>query len=220
MALPYSEKVLEYFKNPKNVGEIPDADAVATEGSPACGDMVKLFLKVNPDTRVIEDIKFKSYGCASNIATASIITELAKKKTIEDAKRISWKQASEALGGLPPVKVHCAVLAVDALKTAIENYEHTSGIIKEKNPTTVEMIRKRLAHVINPLTGLDVLQVDFVKKLDLENGKVQVHVDLDSDHQFANNIKEEIRERLEPLWDIVSVKVFFNDVAERGETIS
>lgn len=220
MALPYSEKVLEYFKNPKNVGEIPDADAVATEGSPACGDMVKLFLKVNPDTRVIEDIKFKSYGCASNIATASIITELAKKKTIEDAKQISWKQASEALGGLPPVKVHCAVLAVDALKTAIENYEHTSGIIKEKNPTTVEMIRKRLAHVINPLTGLDVLQVDFVKKLDLENGKVQVHVDLDSNHQFANNIKEEIRERLEPLWDIESVKVFFNDVAERGETIS
>lgn len=220
MALPYSEKVLEYFKNPKNVGEIPDADAVATEGSPACGDMVKLFLKVNPDTRVIEDIKFKSYGCASNIATASIITELAKNKTVEDAKGISWKQASEALGGLPPVKVHCAVLAVDALKTAIENYEHTSGIIKEKNPTTVEMIRKRLAHVINPLTGLDVLQVDFVKKLDLENGKVQVHVDLDSNHQFANNIKEEIRERLEPLWDIESVKVFFNDVAERGETIS
>ena len=100
MALPYSEKVIEYFRNPKNVGEIDDADAVATEGSPACGDMVKLFLKVNSDTKVIEDIKFKSYGCASNIATASIITELAKNKTIEEAKQLSWKHASEALGGL------------------------------------------------------------------------------------------------------------------------
>ena len=211
MSLPYSDKVLEYFKNPKNVGEISDADAVATEGSPACGDMVKLFLKVDPDTRVIEDIKFKSYGCASNIATASIITELAKKKTIDDAKNISWKQASDALGGLPPVKVHCAVLAVDALKTAIENYENIKGIIKEKKPTTIEGIRKRLAHVINPLTGLDVLQVNFIKKIELKNGTARIHVDLDSDHQFTGNIREEIRERIEPLWDIERVEVFFSD---------
>lgn len=211
MTLPYSEKVIEYFKNPKNVGEIADADAVATEGSPACGDMVKLFLKVNPETRVIEDIKFKSYGCASNIATASIITELAKNRSIEDAKQISWKQASDALGGLPPVKVHCAVLAVQALKTAIENYENIKGIAKEQKPTTVKTIRKRLAHVINPLTGLDVLKVDFVKKIDLDKGNVRVQVDLDSDHQFAGNIREEIRERLEPLWDIESVEIYFND---------
>ena len=220
MSLPYSEKVLEYFKNPKNVGEIADADAMATEGSPACGDMVKLFLKVNPDTKVIEDIKFKSYGCASNIATASIITELAKNRSIEDAKKISWKEASDALGGLPPVKVHCAVLAVDALKTAIENYEHTRGLVKEKNPTTVEMIRKRLAHVINPLTGLDVLQVDFVKKIDLENGRVRIYVDLDSDHQFAHNIHDEIRERIEPLWDIAKVEVYFNDETDKKEARS
>jgi nitrogen fixation NifU-like protein len=211
MTLPYSEKVIEYFKNPKNVGEIADADAVATEGSPACGDMVKLFIKVNPETRIIEDIKFKSYGCASNIATASIITELAKNRSIEDAKQISWKQASDALGGLPPVKVHCAVLAVQALKTAIDNYENIKGIAKERKPTTVKTIRKRLAHVINPLTGLDVLKVDFVKKIDLDKGKVTIQVDLDSDHQFAGNIREEIRERLEPLWDIESVEIYFND---------
>jgi len=213
MSLPYSEKVIEYFKNPKNVGEIKNADAVATEGSPACGDMVKLFLKVDPDTRVIDDIKFKSYGCASNIATASIITELAKKKSIDEAKKINWKQASEALGGLPAVKVHCAVLAVQALKTAIENYEHSKGIVKEKKPTTVDSIRKRLAHVINPLTGLDVLKVNFIKKITLAAGRAAIRVDLTSDHQFAGNIKNEIIERIEPLWDIEKVEVLFNDQA-------
>ncbi|UCB45995.1 MAG: iron-sulfur cluster assembly scaffold protein, partial [Spirochaetota bacterium] len=211
MALPYSEKVIEYFRNPKNVGEIDDADAIATEGSPACGDMVKLFLKVNPDTKVIEDIKFKSYGCASNIATASIITELAKNRTIEEAKQISWKHASDELGGLPPVKVHCAVLAVDALKTAIENYEHKKGLTKDTKPTDIAVIKKRLGHVINPLTGLDVLKVNFVKKVELKDGVASIWVDIDSDHQFANNIREEIKERIEPLWDIKRVEVTFND---------
>lgn len=213
MALPYSEKVLEYFMHPKNVGEIENADAVATEGSPACGDMVKLFLKVNSDTKSIEDIKFKSYGCASNIATASIITELAKGKTIDEAKKVTWKEASETLGGLPPAKVHCAVLAVDALKTAIENYEHKMGLIKDVKHTDVDMIRKRLKHVINPLTGIEVLDVNFVKKINLEDGMITVYFNLDSDHQFAPSIREEIIERLEPLWDIKEVKVIFNDEA-------
>ena len=211
MALPYSEKVIEYFRNPKNVGEIDDADAIATEGSPACGDMVKLFLKINPDTKVIEDIKFKSYGCASNIATASIITELAKNRTIEEAKQISWKHASDELGGLPPVKVHCAVLAVDALKTAIENYEHKKGLNKDTKSTDIATIKKRLGHVINPLTGLYVLKVNFVKNVELKDGVVSIWVDVDSDHQFANNIREEIKERFEPLWDIKRVEVTFND---------
>lgn len=211
MTLPYSEKVLEYFMHPKNVGEIVDADAIATEGSPACGDMVKLYLKINPDSKTIEDIKFKSYGCASNIATASIITELAKNKTIEEAKQLSWKQASDTLGGLPPAKVHCAVLAVDALKTAIENYEHKKGLLKEKKPTDIEFIKKRLKHVINPLTGLDVMKVNFIKDMVLNDGIVTVYFNLDSDHQFANNIREEIIERLEPLWDVKKVNVIFND---------
>jgi len=211
MSLPYSEKVIEYFMHPKNVGEIENADAVVTEGSPACGDMIKLFLKVNPTTRVIEDIKFKSYGCASNIATASIITELAKNKTIDEAKNITWKKAAETLGGLPTVKVHCAVLAVDALKTAIENYENKSGIIKEKKPTDIDKIRKRLGHIINPLTGFDILKADFVKDIQIKDGEVKVFFNLDSDHPFANNIREEIKERLEPLWDIKKVEVIFND---------
>lgn len=214
MSLPYFEKLIKYFMHPKNVGEIEDADAVATEGSPACGDMVKLFLKVDEKTKKIKDIKFKSYGCASNIATASIITELSKDKKIEEAKNLNWKVAADELGGLPPAKVHCAVLAVDALKTAIENYEFKNGLVKEKKPTTIEIIKNRLKHVINPITGVDVLKVDFIKSIDLNDGIVKIYFNLDSDHHFANNIREEIIERLEPLWDIKEVKVIFND--EKG----
>jgi len=210
MSFPYSQKVLEYFMHPKNVGEIENPDAVATEGSPACGDMVRLYLKVNPKTKVIEDIKFKSYGCASNIATASIITELARGKTIDEAKKITWKKAADALGGLPPVKVHCAVLAVDALKTAIENYEHQHGLIKERKPTDEAVVKKRLKHVINPLTGFDVLRGELVRGFKIKDGIVQVHVNLDRTHPMANSIKEHIKERLEVLWDVEEVKVVFN----------
>lgn len=209
MALPYSEKVLKYFINPPNVGEIKDADAVATEGSPACGDMIKLYLKVNKDTKVIEDIKFKSYGCASNIATASVITELAKGKTIDEAKKITWVQAAENLGGLPPVKVHCAVLAVDALKTAIENYEHTHGLIKEKIPTDEKIIKERLKHVINPLTGLDVLQGNLIEKIEIKDGIITIRLNMEKNHQFAASIEEELKERLSPLWDVKEVNVIF-----------
>lgn len=102
MAFPYNETVLDHFKNPRNVGRMENPDGKATEGSPACGDMVSIYLRVNNDTKVIDDIKFESYGCASNIATASIITEIAKGKTIDEAKKITWKDASDALGGLPP----------------------------------------------------------------------------------------------------------------------
>jgi len=211
MSFPYSPKVLEYFIHPKNVGEMENPDAMATEGSPACGDMVKLYLKVNPKTKVIEDIKFKSYGCASNIATASIITELAKGKTIDEAKKITWQQAADTLGGLPPVKVHCAVLAADALKTAIENYEHTHNLIKDKKPTDEKIVKERLKHVINPLTGVDVMQANFVKKIEVDKGLIKVFVNMESNHQFAGNIREEIKERLEPLWDVKEVKVIFND---------
>lgn len=94
--------MLELFKHPHNAGKIEDADAKATEGSPACGDMVTLYLKVDEKTHKIEDVKFESYGCASNIATASVITDIAKGKTLEEARKITWKKAAEELGGLPP----------------------------------------------------------------------------------------------------------------------
>lgn len=209
--LPYSKEVLKLFTNPENAGSLENPDAVATEGSPACGDMIRLYLKVNPDTKIIEDIKFQSYGCASNIATASVITKLAKGKTIEEAKKITWKDAEALLGGLPAVKIHCAVLAVDALHTAIENYENEHGLLKEKVPTDKAKIKKRLEHVIDPSTGIDVIRSKAVLDYDIKDGIVTIKLKYSSLDQFTNNLKEEIKERLLPLWDVKEVIVKAKD---------
>jgi nitrogen fixation NifU-like protein len=209
MPLPYSELVMEHFKNPRNVGRLEEPDAKSVEGSPACGDMVAVYLQVDEETHVITDIKFESYGCASNIATGSIITELAKGKTLEEAKNISWKEASEALGGLPPIKTHCSVLAVDGLRAAIQNYEERHGLITEREPTTVEVVRKRLKRVMNPVVGLDLVRTNLVTDVAVADGHVRVAIDLPADHQFANNIREEIMEKIEPLWDVEEVVVEF-----------
>lgn len=209
MSLPYSKKTIENFLNPKNVGDMDDADATATEGSPACGDMIKLYIKVDKDTKIIKDIRFRSFGCASNIAASSVVTELAKNKTLQEAKNISWEDVLNNLGGLPPVKVHCAVLSTEALKTAIENYEMEHGLIKEKIPTSPEIVKNRLKRVINPLTGKDVMSGDLVKTIDLKGGIIQIELNIQESHQFAENLKEEIKERLEPLWDIKEVNIRF-----------
>ena len=116
----YTEKVMEHFKNPRNMGEIPDADGVGTVGNPVCGDLMTIYIKVK-DNR-LEDIKFKTFGCGSAIATSSMITELAKGKTLEEGMKISRANVADSLGGLPPVKMHCSNLAADALHAAIEDY--------------------------------------------------------------------------------------------------
>ena len=209
MPLPYGELVMEHFRHPRNVGRIDEPDAKSVEGSPACGDMVAVYLNVDAETQRITDIKFESYGCASNIATGSIITELAKGKTLDEAKKISWKQAADELGGLPAVKAHCSVLAVDGLRAAIQNYEERHGLVKERKPTTLEVLRKRLKRVMNPMAGLDLVRTNLVKDIELNEGSVKVVLDLPADHQFAANIREEIVEKVEPLWDIESVEVEF-----------
>ncbi len=209
MPLPYNELVMEHFRHPRNVGRLEDADAKAVEGSPACGDMVAVYLKVDPDSQRIDDIKFESYGCASNIATGSIITELAKGKTLEEAREISWQEASEALGGLPPIKTHCSVLAVDGLRAAIENYEERHGLVKEREATTVEVVQKRLKHVMNPVVGLDVVRTKLVEEIDVAEGTVRVVLNLPEDHQFAAAIREDIIEKIEPRWDVERVVVEF-----------
>jgi len=193
------------------VGKIENPDGKATEGSPACGDMVSVYIKVDPKTNTIADVKFESYGCASNIATGSIITELAKGKTLDEAKNITWQEASDALGGLPKIKAHCSVLAVEGLRSAIQNYEERHGIVKEKKPTTEEVVRQRLRRVINPLTGLNVVRTNLVKDIKIKDGTVQVLFDLPQDHQFANNIKDEVRDRIETLWDVKEVVVEFTE---------
>ncbi len=211
MESPYSDKVIEYFQNPKNVGEIKNPDGKAKEGSPACGDMVSLYIKVDEETRKITDIKFKSYGCASNIATGSIITEMAKGRTIDEAKKITWKDAADELGGLPSVKTHCSVLAVDALKEAIRDYEERHGLVKEKEPTTEEIVKERLKHVMNPLTGLDVINTNLIKNIEIGDEKITIDVDLPEGHQFASAVKNDIKEKLETRWDIEEIKINFKN---------
>lgn len=211
MPLPYSELVMEHFRHPRNVGRIEDADAKSVEGSPACGDMVAVYLKVDPQEGRITDIKFESYGCASNIATGSIITELAKGKTLDEAKKLNWQEAAEALGGLPPIKTHCSVLAVDGLRAAIQNYEERHGLVKEHTPTTVDVVRKRLKRVMNPMAGLDLVRTKLVKQIEFADGVVRVVLDLPADHQFAANIRQEVIEKIEPLWDVERVVVEFTE---------
>jgi len=209
MAFPYNEKVLEHFRHPQNVGKIEDADGKATEGSPACGDMVAVYIKVDPETKVLNDVKFESYGCASNIATGSIITQLAKGKTLSDAKKITWKQASDELGGLPAIKAHCSVLAVEGLRAAIRDYEERHGLVTEREPTTEAVIKRRLRHVMNPLRGLDVVRTDLIKEIEVKDGVVRIVADLAADHQFAPVIKADIAEKVESLWDVKQVVIEF-----------
>jgi NifU-like protein involved in Fe-S cluster formation/metal-sulfur cluster biosynthetic enzyme len=209
MAFPYNDIVLEHFKNPRNVGRIEDADGKASEGSPACGDMVSVYIKVDEATKKITDIKFESYGCASNIATGSIITEMAKGKTLEEAKSITWQEASQALGGLPAIKAHCSVLAVECLRSAILNYEEKHGLVTDLEPTTEEIVRKKLRRVMNPMKGLDVVATNLIREIEINEGVIRVVVDLPEDHQFAATIKEEAKERLENLWDVKQVVIEF-----------
>jgi len=117
----YSEKVMDHFANPRNVGEIPDADGVGKVGNPQCGDVMWLYIKVKDD--IITDIKFKTFGCGAAIATSSMITEMARGKTLEEAKKISRQDVATSLDGLPPQKLHCSNLAADALREAIKDYE-------------------------------------------------------------------------------------------------
>jgi len=126
-------------------------------------------------------------------------------------KKITWKEASDALGGLPPIKAHCSVLAVEGLRAAIRNYEERHGLVKEEEPTTVEVIRQRLRHAMNPLTGLDLVRTNLIKEIELKDGTVRVMVDLPADHQFAPAIKEDIVEKIEPLWDVEKVIVEFTE---------
>jgi nitrogen fixation NifU-like protein len=116
----YSEKVMDHFRNPRNMGEIPDADGVGTVGNPVCGDMMNIYIKVKDDK--IADIKFKTFGCGAAIATSSMVTELAKGKTLEEASKITRTNVANNLGGLPPVKMHCSNLAADGLQEAIKDY--------------------------------------------------------------------------------------------------
>lgn len=121
----YTDKVMDHFSNPRNVGEIPDANGVGEVGNAVCGDIMKIYLKINDDK--IEDIKFKTFGCGAAIATSSMVTELVKGKTLDEAMKVTNEVVAEALDGLPPQKMHCSNLAADAMHKAIEDYRGRHG---------------------------------------------------------------------------------------------
>lgn len=211
MAIEYTDKVKEHFINPRNVGEIENPSGIAMEGSPACGDMVSLTIKVNENTKIIEDIKFKSYGCASNIATSSILTEIAKGKKVDDAKNITWKEVMEELGGLPSVKVHCSVLAVDTLKSAIRNYEKKEGILTD-NPNIMnrDNLRDKLKSVINPALGADIISSNIVRSYDIKDGKIVVVLKICKSHEYSDNIAEEIEEHVSVMDDFNGLEIRYS----------
>ena len=122
----YSEKVMDHFANPRNVGEIPDANAVGEVGNLKCGDIMKIYMKIEDD--IIKDVKFKTFGCGAAVATTSMATEMVKGKSVQDAMKLTNAAVMEALDGLPPVKVHCSVLAEEAIKSALANYYKNQGI--------------------------------------------------------------------------------------------
>ncbi|KRT34550.1 Fe-S cluster assembly scaffold protein NifU [Acetomicrobium hydrogeniformans] len=130
----YTEKLMQLFMNPKNVGRIEDADGIGEVGNPVCGDVMKIYLKIEDDR--IVDVKFETFGCAAAIATSSMVTELVKGKTIEEALKVSNKDVAEALGGLPPQKVHCSLLAEEGIKAAVDDYLAKKGNTKREASET------------------------------------------------------------------------------------
>lgn len=126
----YTKKVIDHYTNPRNVGEIKDASGIGQVGNPVCGDIMKIYLKIEGD--IIVDVKFKTFGCGAAIATSSVSTELIKGKTIEEALKLTNKEVVDSLDGLPPVKLHCSVLAEEAIRVAISDYYQKNGMSKEE----------------------------------------------------------------------------------------
>ena len=124
----YSEKVMDHFQNPRNVGKIDDADGIGEVGNAKCGDIMRIFLDIDDETHIIKDCKFKTFGCGAAVATSSMATEMVKGKTIEEAMQVTNKAVMEALDGLPPVKVHCSLLAEEAIHAALWDYAEKNGI--------------------------------------------------------------------------------------------
>jgi len=191
----YSEKVMDHFKNPRNVGVMKDADVTSKVGSVACGDLIKLYLKFDPDRDQIKDIKFESYGCAANIATSSMMTEMVKGKTIEEARKVTFKDISETLGGLPRIKLHCAVLSRQGLETAFLKYEAKRGRVKMDEP----FVNKILRGVLDPVQGVDIISAKILQGTKIEDKKITLDLKAKPDSELAKNLTEDIHDAFEGL---------------------
>jgi nitrogen fixation NifU-like protein len=191
----YTEKVMDHFKNPRNVGILEDADVTSKVGSVACGDLIKLYLKFEPDGDQIKDIKFESYGCAANIATSSMMTEMVKGKTIEEARKVTFKDISETLGGLPRIKLHCAVLSRQGLETAFLKYEAKRGRVKMDEL----FVNKILRGVLDPVQGVDIISAKILEATKIEGKKITLDLKAKPDSELAKSLAEDIRDAFEGL---------------------
>jgi len=191
----YTKKVLDHFTNPRNAGRIDDADATCQIGSAACGDLVRLYLKVDPKTERVEDIKFESYGCAANIASTSVTTELARGKNLEEAKKIRFKDVVEELGGLPKHKIHCAQLATAGLKTAIMKYEAKTGKIEVDE----DFVKRMLTGVLDPAEGVNVVAAGRIQSIAVDGKKVEVLLTEDVDEETAKVLAADMKKSLDGL---------------------
>ncbi len=211
MAIKYSQKVIREFTNPANVGDIDNANARATEGSAACGDMITYSLVIDPETHIIEEIKFLSYGCASNIATASMATKIAKGRTIEEVKKLNPKVVTEKLDGLPAVKIHCSVLAINGLKSAIRQWEIDHGLIEmptENRELTRDDVLETLRSVTHPETGVNIVKMNMIRDIVIDGTTIYVELLVgETEEMYYENIEEETREHLEGLPGITSATV-------------
>jgi nitrogen fixation NifU-like protein len=191
----YSEKVMDHFKNPRNVGILEDADVTSKVGSVACGDLIKLYLKFDPGGDHIKDIKFESYGCAANIATSSMMTEMVKGKTIEEARKVTFKDISDTLGGLPRIKLHCAVLSRQGLETAFLKYEAKRGRVKMDEP----FVNKILRGVLDPVQGVDIISAKLLEGTKIEGKKITLDLKAKPDSELAKSLAEDIHDAFEGL---------------------
>jgi nitrogen fixation NifU-like protein len=172
-----------------------DADVTSKVGSVACGDLIKLYLKFDPDKDQIKDIKFESYGCAANIATSSMMTEMVKGKTIEEARKVTFKDISETLGGLPRIKLHCAVLSRQGLETAFLKYEAKRGRVKMDEP----FIYKILRGVLDPVQGVDIISAKILQGTKIEGNKITLDLKAKPDSELAKSLAEDIHDAFEGL---------------------
>ena len=191
----YSERVMDHFKNTRNVGILEDADVTSKVGSVACGDLIKLYLKFDPNGEKINDIKFESYGCAANIATSSMMTEMVKGKTIEEARKVTFKDISDTLGGLPRIKLHCAVLSRQGLETAFLKYEAKRGRVKIDE----SFVNRILRGVLDPVQGVDIISAKILQGTRVEGKKVTLDLKAKPDSELAKSIAEDIRDAFEGL---------------------
>ncbi len=208
----YSEKVIEHFTNPRNVGRLADADVTAKVGSVACGDLIKLYLKIDEKTERIEKITFESYGCAANIATSSILTELAKGKTLEEAKKITFNDIAEELGGLPKIKMHCAVLSKTGLDAAVSKYYAMKG--KAKIDDT--LVKLLLKGVLDPITGVDIISSRIVESIAVQDREVTIGLRAEEGSKLAEELEGDIIEAFEGL--PVAVKIFYKGKGEAQQS--